>query len=93
MKRVLGRFHHRVARGLTVWQPRKGCHGGWFYPPLDDALEEAGLQEMETYASGHQNTAAQYIVTGPIMGLCLAAKQRPGPRVEMWWRENFQTGN
>ena len=31
---------------------------------------------------------AQYIVTRPIMDLCLAAKQRPGPRVEMrWWEQ------
>ena len=52
MKRVLGRFHHRVDHRLTEWQPRRGRHGGWFYPPLEDAMEEAGLQEMETYVSG-----------------------------------------
>ena len=53
----------------------------------------AGLQDMETYVSGRQNTVAQYIATRPIMELCLAAKQKPGPRVEMRWREHFQTGN
>ena len=90
MKRVLGRFHHRVARGLTLWQPWKGWYGGWFYPPLEDAMAEAGLQEMENYLSGCQNTVAQYIATRPIMGLCLAAKRRPGPKVEMRWREHFQ---
>ena len=62
-------------------------------PPLEDAFAESGLQEMETYVSDHQNTVAQYIATRPIMGLCLAAKQRPGPRVEIRWRKIFQTGN
>ena len=93
MKRVLGRFHHKVARRLKGWQPRKGWYGGSFYPSLEDVIEEAGLQEMETYVSGRQNKVAQYIATIPIVGLCLAAKQKPGPRVEMRWREHFQTGN
>ena len=77
MKRVLGRLHHRVDRRLMGWQPRKGQDIGCFYPPLEDAMAEAGLQELETYVSCFQNTVAQYIVTRPIMDLCLAAKQRP----------------
>ena len=93
MKRVLGRFHHRVARRLMGWQLRKGRYGGWFYRHLEDAIAEAGLQEMETYVSGRQNIVAQYIATRPIMDLCLEAKRRPGPRVEMRWREPLQTGN
>ena len=48
-------------------------------------MAEAGLQEVETYVSCHQNTVAQYIATKPIMDLCLAAKWSPGPKVEMWW--------
>ena len=44
-------------------------------------MAEVGLQEVETYVSRHQNTVAQYIVTRPIMDLCLAAKRSPGPRV------------
>ena len=56
-------------------------------------MAELGLQEMETYVSDHQNTVAQYVATRPIMDLCLAEKRRPGPRVEIRWRGNFQTGN
>ena len=49
---------------------------------------DAGLQEMETYASLCQNTVAQYIATRPNMDLYLAAKRRPGPRVTMqWWEQ------
>ena len=85
MKRVLGGFHHRVACRLTGRQPWKGRDGGWVYPPTEDAMAEAGLQELETYVSRHQNTVAQYIATRPIMILCLTAKRRPGERVIMRW--------
>ena len=50
-------------------------------------MAEAGLQELETYVSRHQNTVAQYIATTTIIDLCLAAKCRPGARVEIWWWE------
>ena len=42
-------------------------------------MAEAGFQEVDTYAYRRHNTMAQYIVTMPIMDLCLAAKRRPGP--------------
>ena len=59
---------------------------GWVYPPLEDAMKYAGLQEEETYVSCHQNTVSRYIATRPITDLCLAAKRSPGPRVaNMWW--------
>ena len=93
MKRVLGGFNHRVDRRLTggkLWKFRYGC---WVYPSLEDMMAEAGLQEMETYVSGRKNTVAQYITTRPIMDLHLAAKRRPGPRMEMRWREHFQKGD
>ena len=46
-------------------------------------MADAGLQEVETYVSCRQNTLGQYIATRPIVDLFLAAKRRPGPRVEM----------
>ena len=85
MKRVLGRFHHRVDRWLTGRQPRKGRDGVWVDPPTEDAMAEVGLQELDTYVYFHHNTLAQYIATRDIMNLCLAAKKRPGTRVAMRW--------
>ena len=88
MQRVLGGFHHRVACRLTGRQLKKGQDEGWVYPPLEDAMAKAGLQEVETYVSCLQNTVVQYIATKPIMELCLAVKRRPGTRVEMrWWEQ------
>ena len=61
MKRLLGGFQHMLDHSLTGRQPWKGRDGVWFYPPLEDAMAEAGLQEVETYISLLQNTVAKYI--------------------------------
>ena len=51
-------------------------------------MEEAGLQEVETYLSRRRNTLAQYIATRPIIDLWLAKNWRPGPRLAMqWWEQ------
>ena len=80
--RTLGRFHHRVAHRLTGCQPQRILNGVWLYPPLAEAMAEAmegaGLQEVETYIACHQNIVTQYIVTRLIMGLCLDAEQLYG---------------
>ena len=54
-------------------------------------MAKAGLKEVDTYALRRHNTVAQYIATGPIMDLCMAAKRRPGPRVAIrrWKYEGF----
>ena len=73
---------------LTGRQPCKGRDRGWFYAPLEDAVAEAGLQEVETYFSCRQNTVAKYIATRPIMDLFLTSKQSPEPIVTMrWWEQ------
>ena len=55
----------------------KGRDGGWVYPPLEDMMTDAGL-----------GTVSQYIATRPIIDLCLAANQRPRPRMAMRWWEH-----
>ena len=72
MQRVLGVLQHRVTHKLMGRKPWKGRYGGRFYPPLEDEMAEAGLQKVETYVSRRQNTVEQYILTRPIMDLCLA---------------------
>ena len=41
----------------------------WDYPPLEEAMRAAGLEEMETYISRCQNKVSQYISTWPIIDL------------------------
>ena len=54
-------------------QPWRGKDGVWTYPPLEDVMVEAGLQEVDTYVSRRQNTVSQFIATRPIMDLSLEA--------------------
>ena len=52
-------------------------------------MEEAGMQEVETYLSRHQNTVAQFIATRPIMDLFLVAERRLGPMIsKFWWEQD-----
>ena len=83
MGRILGIFHHRVAIKSFGMQPWIWMDGIWAYTPLEGALQTVGLETMETYISRFQNTAAQYIVTQPILDLCLEAEQRSCSRFPM----------
>ena len=61
----------------------------WIFPLLDDVMDETGLQEVETYISCRQNMAAQFIVTRPVMDLCLSSERRLVSRVEKrWWSQD-----
>ena len=105
MKRVLDRFHHKVARRVTGWQPRKGRYKGWFYPPLEYAMAEAGLQEMETYVSGRQNTVrlrppehrstiyCDYTYYGPESGGKAEARAKGGNAVEVTFSDRELRGS
>ena len=87
--RVLGGFHHRMACRLMGRQPQRGWESGWLYPLLEEAMAEAGLQEVEAYISHHQNTVTHFINTRPIMDLCLASARSPGSRVaNRWWEQD-----
>ena len=51
-------------------------------------MPETGIQEIETYTTRFQNTATQFIVTRPIVDLCLAAVRRPGAQdLRRWWAQ------
>ena len=57
--RTLGGFYHRVARRLTVMQPKRDTAGRWEYLPLDAAMTAVELEEMEKYILSLQNTTTQ----------------------------------
>ena len=59
--------------------------GQWKYPPLKEALREAGCEGIWKAAPRRHNTVAQYIVTRPILYLCQRATQRLGARVYRKW--------
>ena len=58
-------------------QPWRGADGIWRYSPLDKVMAESGLEEVDNYVERRQKTAAQYISTHLIMGLCMEAQRCP----------------
>ena len=63
IERALESFMHGAARRITGNQPRRGGGGKWYYPPLREAMKEAGFEEIRKAITRRQNTVAQYIVT------------------------------
>ena len=56
IRRVMGCFHQQVLRRLTGRQPIRQADVNWYYPALATTMEEAGLEEVETYVTLRQNT-------------------------------------
>ena len=49
-------------------------------------MVESGLGEVYMYVTHHQNTVELFIVTRPIIDLCLATERLPGVQVfQRWW--------
>ena len=46
------------------------------------------LEEIGLYIASRQNTVAQYIMTRPIMDLCMASERNPGMRLSRRWWEH-----
>ena len=90
MKCALGCFQHRDPRRLTRRQPRRRGDGSCEYPPLEEAMVEAGFEGIVKYITRWHNTAAPYIATRPILDLCERSAQSPGMRLS--WRCWGQVG-
>ena len=53
-------------------------------------MEEAGLQEVDTYITFLQNTVTHCIATGTAVDLCLVAEQYLGTSVSnRWWEQEY----
>ena len=68
--------------------PKFQWDGTWVYAPIGAALEMVGLEEIGAYIARRQNTVAQYILTRPVMDLCLVEEWKTGMRLYMQWWEN-----
>ena len=81
-------FHQWAAQRMVGMVPKHQMDGTWMYPPIGAALAMVVLEESRVYIALHQNTVAQYIVTCPIMDLCLAAERKPVIRLSRKWWEH-----
>ena len=61
----------------------------WVYPPLDEALERAGLRPIQDYVRIQQASVEDYVSTRPIFDLCTSTPPLPGgSRAMRWWKQN-----
>ena len=78
LEKALKGFHHWAVWRMAGMIPKHQWGGSWMYPPIGAAMEKVGLDDIEVYIARFQNMVVQYIMTCPIMGLCLAAKRNLG---------------
>ena len=63
IERALESSMHGDARRITGNRPRCGGGGKWYYPPLREAMQEAGFEDIRKAITRRHNTVAQYIAT------------------------------
>jgi len=59
-------FHHRAAGRMANMMACKGPEDKLIYPPLEEALQKAGLHTMEHCVNKRQQCTVDYISTRPI---------------------------
>ena len=91
MLRTLRSFHNRVARRLSGMMPHRPQHGNWVHPPIEEALESAGLLPIREYVRRRQAAAEDYVASRPIWNLCMDAPSLSGgSRATRWWQQDHE---
>ena len=86
--RAIGSLHNWVARWISGRMPQRLRNRGWGYPPIEEALENAGLETIGIYITRRQNTVAQYIATRPIFDIAVTEERSNGsPALLRWWEQ------
>jgi hypothetical protein len=91
MMKVLEGFHHRVARRLSGKMARLE-QGEWVYPPLEEALEDAGLFPLKHYIEKRQQRIAEYVATRPVAThIAMVTRPTGAPsRKTYWWEQQVE---
>lgn len=87
MMKTLEGFHNRVARQLTGRRPRRRNDGTWFYPPIKEALEAAGMFPMSDYIARRRRYLEAYSQDRPLLNICTNTHRLPGTPTgtKFWW--------
>ena len=88
LEKALAGFHHWAAWRIAGMGPKRHPDRTWVYPPIGEALEMVGLEEIGAYISRRHNTVTQYIATHTIMELCLAAERKLRMCLSRKWWEH-----
>ena len=88
LEKSLAGFHHQATRQMAGMGLKRQPYRIWVYPPIGVALAMMGIEDIGLYIPCHKNMIAQYIVTCPIMDLCLETEQKPGMCLSRRWWEH-----
>ena len=89
--KVLEGFHHRIARRISGETAFRVGDNQWECPPIEEALEEAGLWTMRECIRRRHASVEDCVATRPIHELCLAASPPPGgdgSQPLRWWQQD-----
>ena len=90
MLETLRGFHHTVARQIANRRARRDRNGVWVRPPIEEALDIAGLYPIEHYIMGRRATMLAHIVNRPIYARCKQVSMttaRANSRLYRWWSQ------
>ena len=87
-------FHHRVARRLTGMTARLQ-NGVWVYPPIEEALEAAGLRTIDVYIARRRRRMQAQVEERPIYRICQETPRLPGTptTLGLWWEQFIEVDN
>ena len=89
--KVLEGFHHWIARRISGKTAIRVGDNQWECPPIEEALEEAGLWTMKECVGRRHASIADFIATRPAHELCLQATPPPrdgSGQPLRWWQQD-----
>ena len=94
MMRVLRGFHDRVARQLAGGMAHKTRHGNWVHPPVDQALESAGLLPISECVRRRQASTEDHAASRAVWDLCVEVPSLSGgSRATRWWQQKHEAAD
>ena len=89
MLKVIEGFCHRAERSIARKTARRTATGKCEWPPLAEALENAGLCPIKEYIQQIQDTVAAQVACRSIYYLCTGEERIPGTsRFMKWWEQD-----
>ena len=86
MLTALQGFHNRLTCRITSKVPQRLPSGEWVYPPIAEALDEAGLFPISHYVEERRNRLAEKVATRPIREVIANMERMSGsPNRQYWW--------
>ena len=90
MLKILEGFHHQEDRWIAGMTAKCMAYGTWEYPPVVEALEEAGLYPIQEYIWRLKATITAQVAGHPIYEIFTEADWRPWKiRMMRWWDKDM----